>query len=414
MGVSCGDCATPTMSAIGFEGFEKRLEIEFFPSPFFADPDGRGLRALTRPQLDEILKLAECTIVSELSNEHLDSYVLSESSMFVYPFKIVLKTCGTTKLLLSIPKILSNATGLTLSVKAVKYTRGTFIFTGAQSFPHRNFAEEVSFLEKYFGMLGSGGRAYVMGDSDKNYNWHIYSACADDGASDEDCKPVFTLEMCMTQLDRERASLFYKSKCKSAGEMTLNSGIRDILPGSDICDFEFDPCGYSMNAIEGDAVSTIHVTPEDGFSYASFEAMGYGPQDVELKQLVERVLFCFKPKVFSIAVHVSAPVGQSSWTVLDQPPQGYACDMTSGQELTGDSNIVYLTYRTSAKESERTTLPLLVWEEESEGNDSLFMNEKKQNWDATEMKENWDESEQSPRTTLSLHTWEEESDGSDG
>lgn len=414
MGVSCGDCATPTMSAIGFEGFEKRLEIEFFPSPFFADPDGRGLRALTRHQLDEILKLAECTIVSELSNEHLDSYVLSESSMFIYPFKIVLKTCGTTKLLLSIPKILSNASGLSLSVKAVKYTRGTFIFTGAQSFPHRSFAEEVSFLEKYFGMLGSGGRAYVMGDSDKNYNWHVYSACADDGASDEDCKPVFTLEMCMTQLDRERASLFYKTNCKSAGEMTRSSGIRDILPDSDICDFEFDPCGYSMNAIERDAVSTIHVTPEDGFSYASFEAMGYGPQDVELKQLVERVLFCFKPKVFSIAVHVSAPVGQSSWTLLDQPPQGYVCDRTSGQELAGGSNMVYLTYRSCAKESHRISLPLLVWEEESEGNGSLFVNEKKQNWDATELKENWDESEQSPRTTLSLHTWEEESDGSDG
>ncbi|XP_057832295.1 S-adenosylmethionine decarboxylase proenzyme isoform X1 [Cryptomeria japonica] len=400
MVVSCGQYVTPTMYAIGFEGFEKRLEIEFFATPFFADPGGRGLRALTRPQLDEILKPAECTIVSELSNEHLDSYVLSESSMFIYPFKIALKTCGTSKLLLSIPKILSNASGLSLSVKAVKYTRGTFFFNGAQSFPHRSFAEEISYLEKYFGMLGSGGKAYVMGDPDKNYKWHVYSACADDGASNESSDPVFTLEMCMTELDRERASLFNKSNIKSAGEMTLNSGIRDILPGSDICDFEFDPCGYSMNAIERDAVSTIHVTPEDGFSYASFEAVGYGPQDVELKQLVERVLFCFKPEVFSIALHVSAPVGQSSWTVFDKPPQGYFCDMTSGVELTGSSNMVYMTYRSSAKESHRTTLPLLAWEEES-----LFTSEKKQNWDA---------SEPSPKTTLSLHSWEEESDGSDG
>ncbi|KAH9297807.1 hypothetical protein KI387_029489 [Taxus chinensis] len=49
--------------------------------------------------------------------------------------------------------------------------------------------------------------------------------------------------------------------------MTLNSGIRDILPSSKISDFEFDPCGYSMNEIEADVVSTIHVTPKDGFSY---------------------------------------------------------------------------------------------------------------------------------------------------
>ncbi|KAH9307987.1 hypothetical protein KI387_035898, partial [Taxus chinensis] len=160
MGMPCGDCVKPTMSAIGFEGFEKRLEIEFFPTSFCPDLEGRGLRALTRPQLDEILKLDECTIVSELSNEYLDSYVMSESSMFIYPFKIVLKTCGTTKLLLSIPEILNLATGLSLSIKNVKYTRGTFIFTGCQSFPHRSFSEEILYLEKYFGNLASGGRAY--------------------------------------------------------------------------------------------------------------------------------------------------------------------------------------------------------------------------------------------------------------
>lgn len=408
MGMSSGDCVTPTVSSIGFEGFEKRLEIEFFPASLFADPEGRGLRALSRPQLDEILKLAECTIVSELSNEHLDSYVLSESSMFIYPLKIILKTCGTTKLLLSVPKILSNATGLSLSVKNVKYTRGTFIFTGAQSFPHRSFSEEITYLEKYFGMLGSGGRAYVMGDSEKNYNWHIYSASAEDVSCDVDSDPIFTLEMCMTQLDRERASMFYKSNTKLAGEMTLNSGIRDILPGSKICDFEFEPCGYSMNAIEGDAVSTIHVTPEDGFSYASFESMGYGPKDLELKELVERVLFCFKPKVYSISIHFSGPVGQSSWTMFDKPPQGYECDMTSGQELTGGSNMVYLTYRSSdkecAKECAIKASPLLVWEEESEENDSLFVNEKMQIWDS---------SGDSPRTTLTSHDWEEDSEGSD-
>jgi S-adenosylmethionine decarboxylase len=85
---------------------------------------------LTRDELDEMLDATQCTIVSELSNEHLDSYVLSESSLFFYLYKFVLKTCGTTKLLLSIPLILKNASKLSLSVKNVKYTRGTFIFAG--------------------------------------------------------------------------------------------------------------------------------------------------------------------------------------------------------------------------------------------------------------------------------------------
>ncbi|KAJ0472349.1 putative adenosylmethionine decarboxylase [Helianthus annuus] len=286
-------------SAIGFEGFEKRLEISFYEPGFFTDPEGRGLRSLTKNQLDEILTPAQCTIVSCLSNDFVDSYVLSESSLFVYPYKIIIKTCGTTKLLFSIPPILELSSQLSLTVKSVRYTRGSFIFPGAQSFPHRSFTEEVAVLDDYFGKLGSGSKAYVMGGVDQSQQWHVYSASAQaDGNS------VYTLEMCMTGLENKRASMFYKTNSNSAAMMTEVSGIRKILPGSQICDFDFDPCGYSMNAIEGDAISTIHVTPEDGFSYASFEAVGYSlKSSMDVNVLVERVLACFKPNEFTVSLH---------------------------------------------------------------------------------------------------------------
>ena len=107
----------------------------------------------------------------------------------------------------------------------------------------------------------------------------------------------------MTGLDREKASVFFKKESTVAPLMTETSGIRNILPKSRICDFEFEPCGYSMNSIEGAALSTIHVTPEDGFSYASFEAAGYDLKMVNLGALVERVLACFEPTEFSVSVH---------------------------------------------------------------------------------------------------------------
>lgn len=324
------------VSAIGFEGYEKRLEITFFEPSIFADPEGKGLRALSKAQLDEILTPAECTIVSSLKNDDVDSYVLSESSLFVFAYKIVIKTCGTTKLLLSIPAILKLAESISLTVRSVRYTRGSFIFPGAQTFPHRSFSEEVSVLDGHFDKLGLSSKAYVMGGFDKPQKWYVYSASAGPVPAHEQ---VYTLEMCMTSLDRERASVFYKTQWSSAETMTKDSGIRMILPKSNICDFEFDPCGYSMNAIEDAAISTIHVTPEDGFSYASFEAVGYDLND-GLEQLVQRVLACFEPGEFSIAVG-AAVASKSLEKTCAIDVEGYSLEEKSHEELGREGSIMY-------------------------------------------------------------------------
>ncbi|XP_028778053.1 S-adenosylmethionine decarboxylase proenzyme [Neltuma alba] len=326
-----------TGSAIGFEGYEKRLEISFFEPGLFSDPDGLGLRSLSKDQLDEILKPAECTIVDSLSNDFVDSYVLSESSLFVYPYKVIIKTCGTTKLLLSIPVILKLADSLMLAVKSVRYTRGSFIFPAAQPFPHRSFSEEVAVLDGYFGNLGSGSKAYMMGNPEKSQLWHIYSASADlQGQS----KATYTLEMCMTGLQKKSASVFFKANTNSASSMTEDSGIRKILPQSDICDYEFDPCGYSMNAIEDNAISTIHVTPEDGFSYASFEAVGYDFDEKSLIGLVGRVLACFEPAEFSLALHTD----MHDEALINKFPlaiKGYDCGEKNKEVLGAGGSVLF-------------------------------------------------------------------------
>lgn len=85
-----------------FEGSEKRVEVHFTASNEGSVTD-HGLRALPRSRLDQLMKLAACEIVSKMSNSHFDAYVLSESSLFVYPNAWVLKTCGTTQLLNCLP-----------------------------------------------------------------------------------------------------------------------------------------------------------------------------------------------------------------------------------------------------------------------------------------------------------------------
>ncbi|MCL7040297.1 hypothetical protein MKW94_028399 [Papaver nudicaule] len=337
-------------SPIGFEGFEKRLEITFSEAPIFVDPQGLGLRALTRAQIDTILDAAKCTIVDQLANDEFDSYVLSESSLFIYPLKMIIKTCGTTKLLLAIPPILELAESLSLSLFSVKYSRGSFIFPGAQPAPHRNFSEEVAVLNGFFGDLPSGGLAYVLGDPMvPNRNWHIYSASHDIEEEEEETKesPVITLEMCMTGLNKECASVFFKKSADyTAKEMTKLSGINEILPESKICDFDFDPCGYSMNAIDGTGLSTIHVTPEDGFSYASYEAMRFDTSAVGFKPLIKRVLKCFGPSEFSIAVTCDG--GVDNWGQADEV-DGYSCESSVKQELAGGTSVVYRCFKAVEK-----------------------------------------------------------------
>lgn len=69
-----------------------------------------GLRTLTRAQWDLVLEDAKCSILCNMSNDAFDSYVLSESSLFVYPHTAILKTCGTTTLLRCIARLLSYTT----------------------------------------------------------------------------------------------------------------------------------------------------------------------------------------------------------------------------------------------------------------------------------------------------------------
>ncbi|KAI3452148.1 hypothetical protein Pfo_008813 [Paulownia fortunei] len=337
------------LSAIGFEGYEKRLEISFSEPGVFADPGGCGLRSLSKGQLDEILDPAQCTIVSSLKNDEVDSYVLSESSLFVYPYKIILKTCGTTKLLLSIPPILKLAGTLGLTVISVRYTRGSFIFPGAQPFPHRSFTEEVAVLDNHFMKLGLSSKAYVMGGADEHEKWHVYSACA---KPTSEFGPVYTLEMCMTNLDQKKASVFFKSQSSSAIVMTEASGIRKILPDSEICDFDFDP----------GAISTIHVTPEDGFSYASFEAVGYDFKIVDLTLLLERVLACFQPAKFSVALHASV-AGKELDADFTLDMGGYTCGERSCEVLGNGGSIIYSSFTSTRSCGSPKSILQCCWSE---------------------------------------------------
>ncbi len=127
------------VSLTGFEGPEKLLEI------WFSTNSKTGLRAVEPTIWHDMLKIVQCQVLSTIHNEHADAYLLSESSMFVYANRLILKTCGTTTLLNSVPRILQIAEEYCkfTKVDAIFYSRKAFLFPNLQEFPHGSWGDEV-------------------------------------------------------------------------------------------------------------------------------------------------------------------------------------------------------------------------------------------------------------------------------
>jgi S-adenosylmethionine decarboxylase len=300
---------------------------------------------------------------------------ISESSLIVSAHRLILKTCGTTLNLLGLPRILEIARNHASlpSVYRCFYSRKSFMFPERQQGPHRGWQDEVQFLEGIF----EHGSAYTIGRVNGDH-WLLYiTSPGEDGgtesapnspvtengdpahAIDEPSEHVaepeesqmqdFTIEILMSKLSPDARAPFLSnpklgSECSletSSNEgIALSSaiGISDLFPRhlTTLDAFSFTPCGYSSNALIkwGDAATdenfsygtqqgghnggegyyTIHVTPEEGWSYASFECNvplrthpSCQPGDIpDLKTLIRRVVNIFEPERLTLTLFVSS------------------------------------------------------------------------------------------------------------
>jgi len=270
----------------GFEGPEKRLEVIFRAS----NSSPKSLRNFGSEEWQKVLDPAKCTIVSKTSNEYIDAYVLSESSLFVYEKSIMVKTCGTTTLLKILPGLLELADSVNLVVEYLCFSRRSFNFPSRQLHPHTSFEHETNYLSSLF----PDGHSYVFGAL-KGENWNLFLVDKRDSFKEKN----FTLEIMMSELDRDVMKLFYKSD-RDAKTTTQLSGIANLIPGSINDELQFEPCGYSINGINKDAFYTIHITPEPGFSYVSFET---NINLTDYTSLVNNVITVFKPGKMSVALY---------------------------------------------------------------------------------------------------------------
>lgn len=226
-------------------GPEKLLEVWFAPSPDdIGSTEPTGLKAVNDAAWEGMLDLVNCKILSIVESEDVDAYLLSESSMFVFPHKLILKTCGTTTLLWGLPRILeiaatlagfpkstappSNGIATAAAPYRVFYSRKNFQFPDRQRGPHRSWKDEVKAMDNLF----LGGSAYMIGKMNGEH-WYLYltepftslTPPSTPGETTETKVLEFpeksaqvgrkrddndeTLEMLMTDLEEENAKQFY-------------------------------------------------------------------------------------------------------------------------------------------------------------------------------------------------------------
>ena len=251
------DATVDLDSTNSFEGPEKLLEVWFSASPdaLPASTAGAGLKVVPSETWSEMLDLVNCKVLSIIESEQVDAYLLSESSMFVFPHKLILKTCGTTTLLCGLPKILEIAAlqanfphvvgNLSIGRATaahpyrVFYSRKNFLFPDRQRGPHRSWRDEVKSLDRLF----LGGSAYMIGKMNGEH-WYLYltepntiltppatpdrqetktrllefpSAKLGHMSFDEEDDDE-TLEVLMTDLDVQNAKQFYLDHASAVAE----------------------------------------------------------------------------------------------------------------------------------------------------------------------------------------------------
>lgn len=82
---------------------------------------------------------------------------MSESSLFVYPYMLILKTCGTTTLLRILKRLLEMAAEIGLVLDWVGYSRKNLMRPEEQLYPHTSWEQEMKYITDHKGEKGDKG-----------------------------------------------------------------------------------------------------------------------------------------------------------------------------------------------------------------------------------------------------------------
>ena len=273
-----------------FEGSEKKLEMFFSPVMV-------PLRYKKKSFWDKLCSKASARIISSFSNSFCDSYILSESSLFVWDHRLLILTCGNTSLVSAILSLLKHFKKE--DVELLFYQRKNELFPYSQK---TSFIEDLEKIKRKI-----PGQAFGFGSPDEHH-FRLFHSSGRAGPMDSEDR---TVEILMYDLDDHIKNLFFKSQ--SAQHIRKTLGLDGLFPHAQVDDYLFKPHGYSLNGLIGkNQYYTIHVTPQEPGFYVSFET-NFIEESVE--EITKKLIALFKP----LSVDVIVFSAESSHTTPYKP-----------------------------------------------------------------------------------------------
>ena len=265
-------------NGVVFEGSEKKLEIAFL---MHAD---ESLRSQPRSFWAAVVQASGAQILSELSNMEVDAYLLSESSLFVFRDRIVMITCGRTKLI-EAAKLVIRKLGAS-KVDSIFFERKNEAFPEAQI---TSFDQDAADLKKIFPKGQIQTVSYpAIGGFVRIFQW---------GRDELTREEARTFELLMHGIDPRVIGHLKDTNKLNRAKWSQILHFESIFPNYFVDEFWFEPCGYSINGIFKNEYFTIHITPEKEASYVSLEFNRSFASDAEFKRAIQTVLNVFNPQL---------------------------------------------------------------------------------------------------------------------
>ena len=265
-----------------FEGSEKKLEI-------ILAPKARSFRSLPGKFWEGAARACGARVIETAKFPHIDSRILSESSLFVWDRRAVFITCGTTSLPKALLKILKKFSAD--EIGAVFYQRKNEFFPWIQK---NSFEGDLKAIQKKL-----KGVSYRFGPLHSHHCFLFHS--------ETDFRPEPD--------ERTTEILMYDSQtvkdCLPQTIRNLKKRLAGLFPDFEIQEHVFDPAGYSLNAVRDFSYYTIHITPEKSFFYISFEA------NIQDRAFIGKILDLFRARSFDLLLFTPSGQGERHYSHPD-------------------------------------------------------------------------------------------------